>query len=86
MTQTVGETVDVVCVSKTRPTLIMPQKIKWRNRVYVISQIGLHHQIRRGQTLFHIFSVSTGTLFLRLSLNTENLLWTLEEISDGIAS
>lgn len=86
MTQAVGETVDVICVAKHHPTSVVPHKIQWRNRVYTITKIGLHHTIRRGKTLVHIFSVTNGNLFFRLSLNTDNLLWTLEEISDGNAN
>jgi hypothetical protein len=44
----------------------------------------MHHTIREGRTLFHIFSVSSQDLFFRLKLDTDNLFWTLEEIADGL--
>jgi len=61
-----------------------PKYMIWKGRNYAINKIGLHHSQRVGRTLYHIFSVISGSLFLRLRLNTDNLLWNLEEISDGI--
>lgn len=61
-----------------------PKWVKWKDRVYKIEKVGLHHTYRQGKTLYHVFSVATKTLFLRLRLDTENLSWRLEEISDGL--
>lgn len=61
----------------------VPRRILWEGKIYEIVKIGLHHTFREGQTLFHIFSVESPTLFFRLKLNTQNLEWTLEEIADG---
>jgi len=63
---------------------VSPKCIIWNNRLYPITRLGLHHTYRMGRTLFHVFSVATPTLFFKLVLNTENLHWTLEEISDGL--
>jgi hypothetical protein len=60
-----------------------PKWVKWRQRVYKIEKIGLHHTFRQGRTLYHVFSVVAGSVFLRIRLNTENLIWQLEEIGDG---
>lgn len=73
--------VELVFTSKDRR--VFPRKLMWNDRVYQVQKIGLHHSYRVGKTLFHVFSVETESLFLRLVLNTENLNWTLEEISDG---
>ena len=62
---------------------VRPQKIIWDGREYLVTKIGLHHTFRRGQTLFHIFSVLAGNIFFRLELDTANLFWRLQEISDG---
>lgn len=62
----------------------VPKWVKWKSRIYKIEKIGLHHTYREGRTLYHVFSVAASTLFLRLRLNTENLSWKLEEISDAI--
>jgi hypothetical protein len=47
-----------------------------------VEKLGLHHAYREGKTLYHIFSVTTATLFMRLKLDTDNLGWLLEEIED----
>ena len=60
-----------------------PKYVRWRGRNYTITKIGLHHVYRTGRTLYHIFSVLTGTIFMRLKLNTDNLNWSLEEIADS---
>ena len=63
---------------------VYPKWVVWNGRLYPILKVGLHHTYRAGRTLFHVFSVASKTLFFRLTLNTENLHWRLEEISDGI--
>ena len=60
------------------------KSVVWEGRVYPVLKIGLHHTYRQGRTLYHVFSVVSKTLFFRLVLNTENLHWRLEEISDGL--
>ena len=62
----------------------IPKYVLWKNRSHTITQIGLHHHERVGSTLYHIFSVISGTLFLRLKLDTDNLIWTLEEVGDQL--
>ena len=63
---------------------VSPRKILWNGREYFITKVGLHHTFREGQTLYHVFSVASDSLFFRLSLNTDNLFWTLEEISGEV--
>ncbi len=65
---------------------MLPAKVKWQGRVYTITKLGFHHTMRVGRVLHHIFSVATDTLFFRLNLDTETLFWTLEELSDGLAT
>ncbi len=59
----------------------VPVWVKWKNRIYKVKNIGLHHNFREGKTLYHVFSVATDSLFMKLKFNTDNLIWTLEEIS-----
>jgi hypothetical protein len=66
---------------KTKKTI--PRKLLWENKEYQITRVGLHHHYRQGRTLYHVFSVESPTLFFRLVLNTDDLHWKLEEISDG---
>lgn len=77
MSQKISESV-VVGMSET------PKWVRWKNRVYMIEKIGLHHTYREGRVLYHIFSVVTSTLFMRLKLNSENLKWKLEEIDSQL--
>lgn len=66
---------------KTRQ--VFPKAVVWDGNVYKIKQVGLHHTLREGKTLLHIFSVITETIFLKLVLNTDNLHWTLVEVADN---
>jgi hypothetical protein len=62
----------------------IPKYMIWQNRSHTITKIGFHHVFHQGKTLYHIFSVITDSLFLKLKLNTGNLLWTLEETENEI--
>lgn len=86
MQELIGEKVSVLMLYDRMSGLVMPQKLKWQGRVYAIDTIGYHHKVKEGKTLLHIFSVANKTLAFRLSFNTDNLHWTLEEVSDGLVS
>lgn len=75
--------VAVVFGYEPRTSQVTPQKIRWDGREYLVTKVGLHHTYRQGKTLFHVFSVVGQTTFFRLVLNTDNLHWQLEEVSDG---
>lgn len=60
-----------------------PKEVQWEGKIYSIKKVGLHHTFREGRTLYHVFSAVSENIFFRLVLNTENLSWTVEEISDG---
>jgi hypothetical protein len=64
--------------------MLQPTSVRWDGQEYPITKVGLHHTFREGRTLFHVFSVVGPQLFFRLKLNTDNLFWRLEEISDGL--
>lgn len=61
----------------------IPKYMIWKGRNYTINKIGLHHHFTEGKTLYHVFSVVSGTVFLRLRLDTGSLLWKLEEFNDA---
>lgn len=61
-----------------------PKYVLWRGRNHTVTKIGLHHSYCQGKTLYHIFSVVTDNLFMRLKFDTDNLNWTLEETESGI--
>ncbi len=84
MVQKVSTSVSVGFVFDHKTMRTFPKWIIWNKRVYQIIKVGLHHKFRQGRNLYHVFSVSSKNLFFRLVLNTQNLHWRLEEISDGM--
>lgn len=62
----------------------VPAKVLWQGREYKITKIGMHYRYRIGDTLMHVFTVVTASISFKLELNTENLFWTVAQISDGI--
>ncbi len=84
MRETLREKVSVSLTFDHKTKRITPKHLKRQGRTYVITQVGLHHTYHSGRTLFHVFSVSDGTMFFRLELDTETLHWVLTEISDGL--
>lgn len=85
MVLSVNEQVNVITVFSPKVKGAMPYRLRWKQRVYCITKLGLHHSYREGRVLFHIYEVTDGNLSFRLKLNTENLLWFLEAVSDGTA-
>ncbi len=79
-----AEPVSLNLVFDAKKGNVFPRMLEWRGRSYNIIKVGLHHTYREGRVLYHVFSVASNTLFFRLVLNTENLHWKLEEISDGM--
>jgi len=63
-----------------------PVKLTYDGNEHELVSVGFHHTYREGRTLYHVFSVSSQTTFFRIVLNTDNLSWTLQEVSDGEAN
>lgn len=84
MTEKIDAPVSVNLVYDHIKRKVFPLLIKWDGKLYSIKKVGLHHTFREGKVLYHVFSVSSESLFFRLVLNTENLMWRLEEVSDGL--
>jgi len=83
MIQKLDAPVSVVLSFDSTTRRVAPTQIVYHGRNYPIVKLGLHHTARRGRTLFHIFSVASASAFFRLVLNTDNLSWRLEEVSDN---
>jgi hypothetical protein len=84
MIETIQEKIEVITRFRLMPhpeTEIY--KIKWRGKEYPIIKHTYHHKVWEGRTRVHRFAVSTGSLDFRLTYDTENLFWMLEEVSDG---
>jgi hypothetical protein len=84
MIEKVSVPVSVSLAFDSKKRKVVPKWVIWNGRLYSIAKVGLHHTFRRGRTLYHVFSVASKSLFFRLVLDTENLHWRLEEISDGL--
>jgi len=82
MTQQISELVSVSLAFDSKRKKVFPKWVVWKDRLYPVAKVGLHHTYKKGSTLFHVFSVTAKSLFFRLVLNTDNLHWKLEEISD----
>jgi hypothetical protein len=82
--QKISAPVSVQLVFDHRLRTVAPRQIFWDGKVIRVAKVGMHHTIREGRTLFHIFSVTSQDLFFRLKLDTDTLFWTLEEIADGL--
>lgn len=83
MQEKINEQVSVVTIFDRDKASIMPVKIKWQGKIYPINKLGYHHNYRQGRDVMHIFSVANNNLAFRLRLDSSNLRWILEEISDG---
>jgi hypothetical protein len=86
MRASVNEEVSVIMVFSASQKLARPHLVSWQNKDYKVGKIGFHHTVRQGKTQHHIFELtdSDQSLWLRLNLDTSNLHWTLEEVSDGL--
>jgi hypothetical protein len=58
----------------------VPTSLSWHGRDYTLTQIGLHHTVRNGRTLIHIFSATDGNTCFKLLFDTDSLRWKLLEI------
>lgn len=80
MSEIIDESVSVNLLSSHIKHATYPWAFMWRNRQYRITDVGLHHTVREGKVLYHIFSVTDGTSSFKLKLDTETLGWRLVEI------
>ena len=88
MREKINEEVSVVMYYSARKRVAQPHLLHWQNKDYQVGKIGYHHAVKEGVTLHHIFELTDKeeTLWFRLNLDTSNLHWLLEAVSDGLAS
>ena len=86
MKEKVNQEVSVITVFSAKQKAAAPYLISWQNNDYQVGKIGYHHTKSEGKTLHHIFEVvdKDSKLHFRLNLDTSNLHWQLEAISDGL--
>jgi hypothetical protein len=83
MIRKIDKLVSVVSVYNHARNKMIPKKVFFEGEIHEIAKIGLYHTYRKGKALYHVFSVTSDKLFFRLILNSENLSWKIEQISDG---
>lgn len=86
MRETINENVSVIMVYSASKRMALPHLIGWQNREYKVGKIGYHHKIYEGKVLKHIFEITDKdeSMWFRLVLDTSNLHWKLEMVSDGL--
>lgn len=84
MIQDVKAPVSVLLAYNHQKQRVFPSKIVWDGRAYTIKSVGMHYKYKNGRSLIHVFSANSETLSFKLVLDTENLFWTMEQISDGL--
>lgn len=83
MIEVVNEPVSVLALFGNTQAKRRPMAFEWRGRRYKILEVGLHHTVRQGRVLHHIYTVSDGTSDFRLDFDTDSQEWMLAEVSDG---
>jgi len=84
MSEMIDESVSVNLLSNHIKRSAAPSSLYWRGRRYTVSQMGMHHTIREGRVLYHLFSVTDGNTFFKLRFDSETLGWKLLEVTDGL--
>lgn len=59
---------------------VVCMKLVLNDRVHLIKQFDLYHQTRKGEALWHLFSVADRQRHYRLRFDSKKLIWTLEGI------
>lgn len=86
MLENINERVSVITKYDRDSGAVMPVKMRWQAKDYLIQKLGYYHKIREGRTIQHIFHVTDGSIDFRLKHNSDTLNWILEQVSDGNAS
>ena len=83
MAEAINEPVSVTLWSNHATRKVLPYSLYWHGRKYTVTTVGFHHTYRDGRTLMHMFSVSDGNTFFKLSLDSETLTWKLVEVESS---
>lgn len=83
MHELINQKISVISKYDQNNGSFLPVKLLWQGRVRYITSLGLHYTKHQGRKLLHIFTVTDNHLAYSLNFDTENLNWTLLEISDG---
>ena len=84
MIQDIKAPVTTYLVYDHKKNRVYPALLRWDGVEYKIKKVGLHYTYRNGKTLFHVYTVSSSDMSFKLVLNTDNLFWMVEQVSDGL--
>ena len=84
MIQQINEPVEIIAAHKRAGVKLIPRLMEWNHRLYKFTQVGFRHPTTKGQRTIHVLSVSDESATYRLEFDSYNLIWTLQEISDGL--
>ena len=79
----INEKISVISRFDRQNGVVMPVKFRWQGRDYSLNKLAYYHRFRIGRSLQHIFHVTDGHLDFRLRLDSDDLHWYLEEVTDG---
>ena len=68
MIQKINSPISVEMFYSSKEKNSYPEKVIWNGRIYPIVKLGLHHSFKKGNILYHVFSVVSKTLFFKLVL------------------
>lgn len=83
MLEMINERVSVITKYDRTTGTVMPVKVRWQAKDYVMQKLGYYHKVREGRTMQHIFHVTDGAIDFRLKHDSDTLHWILEQVSDG---
>ena len=78
MYEEIGEFIEVVAIF--RKGRAFPHSFKWKDRKYVVEQVNLEHQEKRGNSTLFCYSVSASGNSYELSFDNVNLTWNLVRV------
>lgn len=64
-------------------SLVVPVKMRWKNREISFTELGLRHPTTKGHRMIHVFDMSDGANDYRLEFDAEMLTWTLVTVIEG---
>ncbi len=88
MREKVNQEVSVVMYYSAKKKQAVPHMLYWQNKDYMLGKVDYYHNYMEGREKQHIFELcdKDTSLWFRLRLDSSNLHWTLEAISDGLAT
>ncbi len=88
MREKINQEVSVIMYYSAKQQKAVPHLLYWQNKDYRLGKVDYYHNFMEGRDKQHIFELvdRDSSLWFRLRLDSSNLHWTLEAISDGLAT